>query len=83
MDRVRLCSSISKENTWYPIASLVSLGVTIQQLLDRIPLVLTVNEKIDGIVIIVLKENINKVIRKERRMLWKISRIILKTIKIG
>ena len=46
MDRVRLCSSISKENTWYPIASLVSLGVTIQQLLDRIPLVLRLMKRL-------------------------------------
>lgn len=40
MDRVRLYSSIRKEHTWYPIVPLVSLGVTILQMLDRIPLVL-------------------------------------------
>jgi len=40
MDRVRLCSSIRKEHSWYPIVPLVSLGVTILQFLGRIPVVL-------------------------------------------
>ena len=40
MDWVRLCSSIIKENTWYPIVPLASLSVTILHMLDRIPLVL-------------------------------------------
>ena len=83
MDWVRLCSSIRKEYTWYPIVPLASLGVTILQMLDRIPLVLRLMKRMLELCIIILRENINKVIRKARRMLWKISRIILKEIKIG
>ena len=40
VDWGRLCSSIRKENTWYPIVPLVSLGISILQLVDRIPVVL-------------------------------------------
>ena len=83
MDRVRLCSSIRKEYSWYPIVPYDSLGVTILQMLDRLPLVLRLMKRMMELCIIILRENINKVIRKARRMLWKISRIILKKIKIG
>ena len=40
VDCVRFCSSIRKETTWYPMVPLVSLGVTILQFIDRIPVVL-------------------------------------------
>ena len=40
VDWVRLCSSIRKENTWFPMLPLVSLGISILQLVDRIPVVL-------------------------------------------
>ena len=40
VDWVRLCSSIRKENTWYPMLPLVSLGISILQLVDRIPVLL-------------------------------------------
>lgn len=40
VDWVRLCSSIRKEHTWYPMLPLVSLGVTILQFVNRIPVVL-------------------------------------------
>ena len=40
VDWLRLCSSIRKENTWYPILPLVSLGVSILQFVDRIPVLL-------------------------------------------
>lgn len=40
VDWGRFCSSIRKENTWYPMVPLVSLGVSLQQLIDRIPVVL-------------------------------------------
>ena len=40
VDWLRLCSSIRKENTWYPMLPLVSLGISILQLVDRIPVVL-------------------------------------------
>ena len=40
VDWVRLCSLIRKENTWYPMLPLVALGVSILQLVDRIPVVL-------------------------------------------
>ena len=45
MDWVRLCSSIIKENTWYPIVPLASLSVTILHMLDQIPLVLRLMKK--------------------------------------
>ena len=60
MDWIRLCSSISKEHTWYPILPLASLGVTILQLLDRIPLVLRLMKIIMESGIMVLKETIKK-----------------------
>lgn len=40
VDWLRLCSSIRKENTWYPMLPLVSLGISILQLVDRIPVLL-------------------------------------------
>ena len=40
VDWLRLCSWIRKENTWYPILPLVSLGVSILQFVDRIPVLL-------------------------------------------
>ena len=40
VDWLRLCSSIRKENTWSPILPLVSLGVSILQFVDRIPVLL-------------------------------------------
>ena len=40
VDWVRLCSSIRKENTWYPMLPLVSLGISILQLVNRIPVLL-------------------------------------------
>ena len=40
VDWLRLCSSIRKENTWYPMLPLVSLGISILQLVDRTPVVL-------------------------------------------
>lgn len=40
MGWVRFCSLIRKEYSWYLIVPLASLGVTILQLLDRIPFVL-------------------------------------------
>ena len=40
VDWLRLCSWIRKENTWYPILPLVSLGVSILQFVDRIPVIL-------------------------------------------
>lgn len=40
VDWGRFCSSIRKENSWYPMVPLVSLGVSILQLIDRIPVVL-------------------------------------------
>ena len=36
----RLRSLVSQEGTWYPIVPLVSLGISILQLVDRIPVVL-------------------------------------------
>ena len=40
VDWGRFCSSIRKENTWYPMVPLVSLGVSILQFIDKIPVVL-------------------------------------------
>ena len=40
VDWGQFCSSITKENTWYPMVPLVSLGVSLLQLIDRIPVVL-------------------------------------------
>ena len=40
VDWLRLCSSIRKENTWYPMLPLVALGISILELVDRIPVVL-------------------------------------------
>jgi len=40
VDWLRLCSSIRKENTWYPMLPLVSLGISILQLVDRLPVLL-------------------------------------------
>lgn len=40
VDWIRLCSSIRKENTWYPMLPLVALGISILELVDRIPVVL-------------------------------------------
>lgn len=82
MDWVRLCSSIIKEN----LVSNRSVGFFERHYpayARSDSSCLTVNEKKMELCIIDLRENINKVIRKGRRMLWKISRIILKEIKIG
>ena len=40
VDWGRFCSSIRKETAWYPMVPLISLGVSLLQLIDRIPVVL-------------------------------------------
>ena len=40
VDWGRFCYSIRKETTWYPMVPLVSLGVSLLQLIDRFPVVL-------------------------------------------
>lgn len=43
----RLRSLVGQEGTWYPIVPLVSLGISILQLVDRIPVVLRLWNKLD------------------------------------